>query len=185
MEPVAAAAAALRPEQISAFIEAVLVVWDGPSEEEPPMVGFGLDLPVDKARAFGFVTAEEQREARAAARASTLAAMEAVIQAFEDDDPDDEDRLRVLREQHERGDARAFGRLAQQYDRGIGAKFVVSRAVWRWPGHTVAATVLAGQDQPDFVQFLATWAFRTTSLSLEQSMQAAWHEAFDRYGRRL
>lgn len=181
IEPLVAAAAGLRPEEISSFIEAVLIDWTHEFEDEPA-VRIALDLPVGRAHEFGFLTATEQHETRAEARALTLRRMEAVIDAFRDDDESDEDRLDCLREA--RGNGHEFGRRARQFDRRIGAKFLIARAVWQWPGGSVADTLLSAH-RGDLVQWLATCAHRSSALALEYSMQDAWHRAFDQYGRRM
>lgn len=183
IEPVVAAAAGLRPEQISGFIEAVLIDWSHEFEiEDEPAVRIALDLPVGKAHEFGFLSAEEQHETMAEARALTKRTMEAVIEAFRQDDESDEDRLELLRQAC--GNAREFGSLARQFDKRIGSKFLITRATWQWPGGSVADTFLSGR-RPDLVQWLATWARRNTTLILEYSMQHAWDRAFDQYGRRM
>lgn len=183
IEPVVMAAAGLDPQQISHFIEAVLIDWshEFEAEDEPP-VGIALDLPVGKAYEFGFLSAEEQHTTMAEARAHTKRTMDAVIEAFRQDDESDEDRLEALRKA--RGNAREFGSLARQFDKRIGGKFAVTRATWRWPGGSVADTLLTGH-RPDLVQCLATWAHRNAALILEYSMLNAWERAFDRYGRRM
>ncbi|MFE3269947.1 hypothetical protein [Streptomyces sp. NPDC059215] len=183
IEPLVAAAASLRPAQISGFIEAVLIDWAHEFEiEDEPAVRIGLDLPVDKAHAFGFLTAEEQHQSMAEARARTKRAMDAVIDAMQDDDERDEERLQLLRDT--RGNARKFKSLARQFDKRIGSKFMVARATWLWPGRSVADTLLAGE-RPDLVQWLATWAHRSSTRILEYSMQDAWDRAFDQYSRRM
>ncbi|MCY0937637.1 hypothetical protein [Streptomyces sp. H34-S4] len=180
IELVLAAAADLKPEQVIGFIEAALIVWDHQRDGEPA-VDFPAYLPADKARAFGLITAEQQREAMAEARALTMNRMEAVIEAFAEDPDCSAGRLDRLREA--RGNAREFGRLARDLDKWIGAKFRVARAVWLWPGGSAAEAL--GEAEPEFVQYLAAWAHRTAALGLEQSMHAAWQRAFDQYGRRM
>ncbi|MGW7200400.1 hypothetical protein [Streptomyces chryseus] len=64
IEPLVAAAAKLRPEQISNYIEAVLIDWSHEFEDEPT-VRIALELPVGQARQFGFLTAKEQHASMA------------------------------------------------------------------------------------------------------------------------
>lgn len=179
IEPLLAAALDLRPEQITGFIEAVLIDWNHQFEEDPGL-HLALDLPVGSAYDFGFVAAEERQRAMAEAREETLQDMDEIIAAFKDDGHGEE-QLRELREA--RGNAREFARLAKRFDRWIGSEFRVRKAVWRWPGLSVAGELLAGSPA-DLVQWLAAAAHDRSSLILEQAMQQAWGYAFDRYGRR-
>ncbi|WP_431676027.1 hypothetical protein [Kitasatospora sp. KL5] len=190
IEPLTAAAAGLRPDRISGFIEAVLVEWNHEFAEEPP-IRIALFLPADKACAFGLITVEEQHEAMAQARAATRRRMDAVIDAFKDGGLE-EHRLRQLQEARSSG--RLFRRLAVQFGRQlpgrrpggmyIGSDFYVSRAAWQWPGRSMAGELLAGTPG-HLVEGLATAAHGQCGLILEQSMQIAWQRAFDRYGRRV
>ena len=76
IEPVISTAQGLRPDQVVGFIEAVLLDWSWSDEEFPDGEFPGeLRLPVDKARDFGFITAEEEQQARVNARAQTLRAI--------------------------------------------------------------------------------------------------------------
>ncbi|MEU9255434.1 hypothetical protein AB0D66_26720 [Streptomyces sp. NPDC048270] len=204
IEPLLAPTAALKVEQVSGFIEALLVVWNHEREQEwgtcpfpdvngrPTLIGGQgreeepdridpLALPADKARALGLITADQQREAMARARAETLAAMEAVIEDFELDDAQDTERLDLLREAM--GNARWFAQLAIRLDRRIGSRFQVVKATWVWPGASVVESL--GDPRPGLVEYLAAWSHRTAALVLEQSMQTAWHRAFTQYARRM
>jgi hypothetical protein len=55
---------------------------------------------------------------------------------------------------------------------------------WKWPGQSVASEVLAGSP-PAVVEWLASWAHKDGSLTLEESTQEAWHRDSDRYRRRM
>jgi hypothetical protein len=167
MEPVFAATAGLRPDQVIGFIEAVLVDWSG--QHEDPEFPFQLNLPADKAFEFGFIDAGERREAMAQARATTIRAMTDIISGLRDD----QDHHGAELEQA-MGNDRLFGRLA----RGLGIKFAVARATWMWPGQSVADEIPAGT-RADSVQWLAGWAHKACIRMLQQSMEQSWHDAFD------
>lgn len=178
--PLIAAASRLKPEHVTGFIEAVLVDWNHTFEEEPSL-DIALLLPADKAHDLGFFTAAQVREARAAARAVTLARMDAVIEAFQDDGLDEHD-LEQLREV--RGNTRQFRRLARWHDKFIASRFTVERPSWRWTGQSVAGEVLSGSTAA-LVECLAATAHDRSRLLLEWSMREAWQRAFDQYGRRM
>lgn len=172
IEPLVSAAQVLRPVQVLGFIEAVLINWN--DEDEDDTIRIALDVPVGKAYDLGLITEEERRRAMAGARADTLKAMNDIIA----DLPEDQQDLRYQLEQVN-GNAARFGRIAKQ----SGIKFRVIRRGWRWPGRSVVDELLTGAPA-DFVECLATCAYRSSSLILERSMQAAWHEAFDRHSPR-
>ena len=167
IEPVLAGAAGLRPDQISGFIEAVLVDWS--REDEDPDFPVGLYLPADKAFSFGFIDADERRQIMAGARAATVQAMTGIISRL----PEHERHGRAELERA-RGDDRLFGRIAGR----LGIKFRVARAMWIWPGRSVVDEIFAGT-RADAMQWLARWAHRTCTRMLQQSMEQAWHDAFD------
>jgi hypothetical protein len=169
IEPVIAAAAGLRPDQVSGFIEAVLVDWSG--QHENPEFPFQLNLPADKAFDFGFIDADERRHAMARARAATLQAMTGIISGL----PDDQGHHSAELEQAV-GNARLFGRLAGR----LGIKFAVARATWMWPGRSVADEIRTGT-RADAMQWLAGWTHKTCNRMLQQSMEQAWHDAFDHH----
>lgn len=176
--PLIRAAKKLRPHQIISFIEAVLIDWGGDYEEST--IRIALDLPVDKARGFGFITSEEEQQARAQARAGTLQAMDDIIDKL----PEDHHHLRPQLEQA-RNDARSFGRVAHRIRiNGRPVKFRVTRATWPWPGGSVVDELLAGA-RANLVEWLATQAYRTSTLLLDQSMEEAWRRAFNRSGHRV
>ncbi|WEH12280.1 hypothetical protein [Streptomyces sp. VNUA24] len=177
--PLLAAAQRLSPEQVTGFIEAVLIDWNHKWDEEPDL-RLALDLPVGRAYDAGLITAEERTRAMAEARAATLRDMEEIIAAFKDDDRD-ENQLQELQEA--RGSVREFTRVAKRLDKKVGSAFRVRKAVWQWPGLSVTGELLAGSPA-DLVQWLAAAAHERSLLILEQSMQQAWGYAFDRYGRR-
>ncbi|WP_158997442.1 hypothetical protein [Streptomyces aureus] len=179
-ESVAAAAAGLRPDKVTGFIEAVLIDWSHTFAEEPG-VRTVLDLPADRARRFGLITAEEQHRAMAEARAMTLRTMDDFI-AWAAEEGASEFDLHRLKEA--RGSARAFHRLTRTYPRHARPKFRVAWATWAWPGGSVAAELAAGTP-PDLVRWLAAAAHSASSLILERAMEQAWHHAFDRYGFRM
>jgi len=179
-EPIAAAAAGLRPGQILGFIEAVLIDWNHAFTEEPHL-RIALDVPADQACRFGFITTEDQHRLMAQARAATLQIMDDFI-TWAADDGASALYLHKLREA--RGNARAFHRLTRSYPAHNRPKFLVPRACWTWPGRPVAAELVAGSP-PDLLQWLAAAAHRRSSLTLEQAMEAAWHRAFDEYGFRM
>lgn len=179
-QPVAAAAAKLRPDQITGFIEALLIDWNHTFAEELSL-RIALDLPADKARRFGFITAEDQHRIMAEARATTLRNMDDFIDRAADEGAS-ELYLQKLREA--RGNAREFHRLALKYNGHKWPRFGVARATWKWPGRSVAAELIA-EFPSELVKWLATAAYKQSTLLLEQSMQAAWHRAFDQYGFRM
>ncbi|MEV5485658.1 MULTISPECIES: hypothetical protein [Streptomyces] len=179
-EPVAAAAATLRPDQVLGFIEALLIDWNHTFAEEPSL-RIALDLPADKARRFGFITTKEQHRIMAEARAITLENMDRFIDRVADTGAS-EIYLQKLKEA--RRNAREFHRLTLKYNEHKRPTFGVARATWSWPGRTVAAELVAGAP-PDLLQWLATATHQRSTLLLEQAMQAAWHRAFDQYGFRM
>lgn len=179
-EPIAAAAAGLRPGQVLGFIEAVLIDWNHTFAEEP-YLRIALDVPADQAYRFGFITVEEQHRLMAEARAALLRIMDEFI-SWAADDGAHASYLDKLREA--RGNARAFQRLTRRYTVHKRPKFLVPRSSWTWPGRSVAAELVAGSP-PDLLQWLAGAAHRHSSLLLEQAMQAAWQRAFDQYGFRM
>ncbi|MET9378878.1 hypothetical protein ABZX98_32890 [Streptomyces sp. NPDC002992] len=177
--PLANAAKNLRPDQITGFIEAVLVDWDGDHDEST--IRIAMDLPVDKARTFGFLAPEEEQHVRAQARARTLQAMDDII----DNLPDAHRHLRAQLEQA-KGNARLFARLTHPVRiNGRPVRFWASRATWPWPGRSVVDELQASTRSTDLLEWLATQAYKTSSLVLEQSMEEEWHRAFDLYGRRV
>ena len=166
IEPVLAAAAGLRPDQVSGFIEAVLMDWSG--EYEEPAFPVQLHLPAEEAFDFGFIDADERRRTIDQARAEVLQAMTEFISGL----PEHERDYRAGQEaelQRAIGDARLFGHMAAEL--GI-------EATWVWPGRSVAGEILAGR-RADAVQWLARWAHKTCTRMLQQSMEQAWHESFD------
>ncbi|WP_260634061.1 hypothetical protein [Streptomyces angustmyceticus] len=179
-EPVAAAAATLRPDQVLGFIEALLIDWNHTFAEEPSL-RIALDLPADKARRFDFITAKEQHRIMAEARAITLENMDRFIDRVADTGAS-EIYLQKLKEA--RGNAREFHRLSLQYNKHKRPTFGVGRATWRWPGRTVAAELVTGAP-PNLLQWLAAAAHRHSTLLLEKAMQEAWQCAFDQYGFRM
>ena len=170
IEPVLAAAAGLRPDQVSGFIEAVLVDWNG--QDEDPEFPFQLNLPADKAFDFGFIDADERREAMARARAATIQAKADIISRISRL-PGDQGHHRAELEQA-MGNDRVFGLTAGR----LGIKFAVARAAWMWPGHAVADETRAGT-RADAVQWLAGWAHKACTRMLQSSMEQAWNDAFD------
>jgi len=181
-EPIAAAAAGLRPGQVLGFIEAILIDWNHTFTEEPHL-RIALDVPADQAHRFGFITAEEQHHLMAEARAALLRRMDDFIALVADNEADP-NYLRQLREA--RGNARRFHRLIRSRTSSSYKlpKFGVPHAAWAWPGGSVAAELVAGAP-PELLQWLAGAAHRRSSLLLEQAMEAAWHRAFDQYGFRM
>jgi len=181
IEPLLAAAQELRPEQVTGFIEAVLIDWNHEfDEDQEPDLRLALDLPVGRAYDIGLITAEERQRAMAETRAATLRDMDIIIGVFKDTGRD-ENLLREL--QKARGSVRKFAHLTKQLNKEIGSAFRVRKATWRWPGRSAAGELLAGSPA-DLVQWLAAAAHERSSLILEQAMQQAWGYAFDRYGRR-
>ncbi|WP_030872361.1 hypothetical protein [Streptomyces sp. NRRL S-37] len=179
-EPIAAAAAGLRPGQILGFIEAVLIDWNHTFTKEPHL-RIALDVPADQACRFGFITTEDQHRLMAAARTATLQIMDDFITQAADDGAS---ALYLHKLREARGNARAFHRLTRSYPTHKRPKFLVPRASWTWPGRSVAAELVAGAP-PELLQWLATAAHRRSSLILEQAMQVAWQRAFDQYGFRM
>ncbi|MEU1424984.1 hypothetical protein [Kitasatospora sp. NPDC005751] len=190
IEPLTAAAAGLLPKEVSGFIEAALIDWNHEFEDEPtPRIA--LDIPADLAHTFGYITAEERRDAKALARATTQRDIDATLDDFKEGGLDGH-RLQQLQEVRDR--APEFRRLAVRFGKQIekrrpngthiGSQFRVTRATWRWPGHTVIDELLAGVPARQ-VERLAAQAHRQRGLLLEYSMQEAWKRAFDQYGRRM
>ncbi|MFD7734127.1 hypothetical protein ACFV6F_27565 [Kitasatospora phosalacinea] len=180
-EPLVAAAADVPPDRINCFIEAQLVEWNHEFANEPAL-RIALDLPADQAHAFGFITADEQHRLSAAADAATWREMNAIIDTHRD--TLEEPELRQLLEARDK--PHTFRRRALWLGlRGEDvSRFTVAPATWQWPGRSVAAELLAGAPAV-CIQWLAASAYRSSCLLLEQSMQEAWHQAFDRYGRRV
>jgi hypothetical protein len=164
MEPVLAAASGLRPDQVSSFIEAVLVDWNG--EHEDPALPVELCLPADQAFGFGFINADERRQLMAQARVATLRAMADIISEVPEYERADLERAT--------SDARLFGQMADH----LGFTFRVAKAVWVWPGRSVADEVHAGICA-DAMQWLARWAYKTSTRTLQRSMEQAWSAAFE------
>ncbi|MGW6890357.1 hypothetical protein [Streptomyces chartreusis] len=181
-EELLAAAAGLRPEQITGYIEALLVDWnyEFDAEEEVPDLRLALDVPVGAAYDFGLISAEERQRAMAEARAATLKDMDNLIDLLTQTGSDEED-LQQLREA--RGNVRQFTFVATRLDSWIGSRFRAHKAIWRWPGRSVADEFLAGTST-DLVRWLATAAHTQSSLIVEQAMQRAASDAFDRYAPR-
>ncbi|MDX3800488.1 hypothetical protein [Streptomyces sp. AK04-3B] len=107
--------------------------------------------------------------------------MDEIIEAFRDDCLDEHD-LRQLQEM--RGNVRMFRRTATRCGKHIASKFRVRRASWPWPGPSVAEELITSS-RTDLLEALAVQAYRSRSLVLEESMQEAWQQAFDRYGSRM
>ncbi|MFE2728933.1 hypothetical protein, partial [Kitasatospora sp. NPDC059327] len=180
IEPLIRAAADLRPDKVTGFIETSLVDWNHEFEEGPTLP-IALEIPADKAQAFGIITSEERHEVMAQARLATRRRMDDVISDFEDHGFEEE-ILQLLREA--RDSTPRFRGLARQFDKRIASKFTQARATWRWPGRSAAGELLAGAPA-DLVACLATQAHKHGRLLLEYSMHQAWQDAFDRYARRM
>lgn len=180
IDPIVKAGSRLRPDQVSQFIEAVLIDWNHEPEDEPS-VRIALSLPIDAAHKFGFITGEARSRAMSGARASTLQMMDDVIEAFREDGYED-DHLAPLYEAH--GRVGEFRRTAMALDKRIGSRMMTVRASWPWPYRSVVDALHDGHP-PEFVQWLAAWAHKTSSRILEESMHAAWTRAFDQYGWRM
>ncbi|GAA2114125.1 hypothetical protein [Streptomyces synnematoformans] len=180
-EVLLAAASGLRPEQITGYIEALLVDWNHEFDaEDDPDLCLALDVPVGRAYDFGLISAEERRRAMAEARAATLQHMDELIDDLTLDGCDQED-LQYLREA--RGNVRQFTLVASRLNSRLGLRFRVHKATWRWPGLSVADEFLAGTST-DLVRWLAAVVHPRSSLIAGQSMQQAWRYAFDRYAPR-
>ncbi len=180
IESLTRAAADLRPDTVTGFIEATLVDWNHEFEDDSSLP-IALDLPADTAQAFGFITRAEKLEAMAEARRTTQRHMDDIIDEFEDHGLDEE-RLQLLRKA--RSNIRELRGLARQFDKRIAVKITQGRATWRWPGPSVAATLLDGA-AADLAKCLATQAHQRSRLLLEYAQHEAWQQAFDRYGRRM
>ncbi|WP_406448675.1 hypothetical protein OH768_00020 [Streptomyces sp. NBC_01622] len=182
IEPLAAAARAakLRSEEISGFIEAVLIDWSHEYGVDSSL-RIVLDLPADLAHRLGFLTSEQQHAAMAEARAETLRRMDEIIEELHDDGLDELD-LQELREA--RDNAQTFRRLATRHSKYTASKFRVRRATWQWPGPSVAEELLTNP-RTDLVQALAVQAYRSRTRVLEEAAHEAWQQAFDRYARRM
>lgn len=178
--PLIRPAAALRSETVASFIEATLIDWNHEFDEDPSLP-IRLDLPADKAQAFGFITGQQKLDAMAEARRATLKCIDDALDEFKDFGHDEE-TLKLLREV--RGSIREFRHRARQFDKRIAAKVTQVRAAWRWPGPSVAASVLDGT-RAEVVECLAGEAHRRSGLLVEYAQHEAWQQAFDRYGRRM
>jgi hypothetical protein len=180
-EALFAAAAGLRPQQITRYIEALLIDWNHQFDaEDEPDLRLALDIPVGKAYDFGLISAEERRRIMAEARETTLKDMDRLIDTLTEAGLEEED-LQELRDA--RGNARHFPSVTARHDKWIGSRFGVRKAMWRWPGLSVADEFRAGTST-DLVRWLATAAYPRSSLIKEQAMQQAASEAFDRYAPR-
>lgn len=167
VEPLLAAAKGLRPDQVSSFIEAMLVDWSG--EEDHSGFPVRLDLPAHEAFDLGFINADERQCAMAEARAATIGEMARIIGTL----PDQQQHHRAKLHQA-MSSTRAFSRLADR----LGIEFTVVKATWTWPGRTVADEILAGT-RAEAVQWLAGWAYKTSTRMLQRAMERAWQEAFE------
>ncbi|MET8838046.1 hypothetical protein ABZV78_29620 [Micromonospora sp. NPDC004540] len=171
IEPLLAAAGGLRPDQVSAFIEAALVDWNDEGSDEYKHLGspFRLRLPANEAFELGLIDADERRESMARARAATLNEMAEIISGLPEDQRQNREALKKVK-----GNARQFGHLAKQ----LGIDFTVTRATWLWPGQSVADEVVAGA-RAGVVQWLASAARKACARALQHSMEQAWHASFD------
>lgn len=142
----------------------MLVDWS--AEYEYP--DFALLLPADEAFGWGFIGEDERRDAVAQARAATLREMSDII----DWSPDDE---RAELEQA-RDDPHVFGRAAAR----LGINFIVAEAACVWPGRSVVDELLAGR-RAGAMRWLAGLAYDACTMQLQQSMERAWHDAFDHH----
>ncbi|MGH4023380.1 MAG: hypothetical protein ACRDRV_02215 [Pseudonocardiaceae bacterium] len=174
IEPVIAAAGGLRPDQISGFIEAVLVDWgsDGPEDEDQETVGRPR-IPAHEAFVFGFIDADERRRASAEARAATLQRMTDIINSH-----------RVREESHRaelaaaRGNVGLFKAVIRRLRLRI--DFDEVKATWAWPRRSLADEVLTGTPA-EVVEWLARCFHRTCIRMLQHSMEQAWRDAFDHH----
>ena len=176
IEPIISAAKGLRPEQLVGFIEAVLIDWNDGYEKN---FGFPieLNLPADKACDFALITVQERQQAMAEARAQTLQSMNDIIDGLHED----QDYFRsALKEA--KGDTHRFRLVAKRL--GIKPWLRVSKATWRWPGHSVVDELFTDTPE-DLVEWLAIWAHKNSVRTLGNSMQETWHEAFDPYRGRM
>ncbi|MGW4898285.1 hypothetical protein ACWEQL_39510 [Kitasatospora sp. NPDC004240] len=184
IEALTTAAAGLRPDQITGFIEAVLIDWNHESAEEAT-VPILLGLSADQAYAFGLITPQQQRTIVAQDRATTLKDMNAVIDAFKDGGLDDE-RLERLREARSnatefRSLVMRFGKHARRRDgMYIGSEFTETQTTLPWPRQSVAGELLTATPA-HLVQWLASTAHQRSRQLLDHSVQQAWQRASDQY----
>ncbi|WP_431884217.1 hypothetical protein [Micromonospora gifhornensis] len=174
IEPLLAAAAGLRPDQVSDFIEAVLVDWNDEhrdDDHDPLGLPFRLHLPANEAFELGLIDGDQRQDRMARARAATLNEMTEIIRKL----PEHQRHHRDALEQVKRS-AHQFGRLAKR----LGIEFTVTRATWVWPGRSVVDEVLAGT-RAEVVHRLARAAHKSCIRLLQQSMEQAWHDAFDHH----
>lgn len=75
-----------------------------------------------------------------------------------------------------KGSTRWFTQIVSR----LGIKFATVKATWTWSVRTVADEVIAGT-RADAVEWLAGWVYRECDRALQQSMQQAWHDAFDHH----
>jgi hypothetical protein len=180
-EALLAAATSLLPAQVLEYIEAVLVDWNHEFDtDDDPDLSLTLDVPAAAAYDFGLISAEERRRAMVEARAVTLQDMDKIIDYLTHHGHDEGD-LQHLRQA--RGNVRQFTHEATRLSPRLGEQFRVRKALWRWPGLSVAGELLAGTPA-ELVQWLAAAAHARSRLIAQQSMQQAWNYAFDRYAPR-
>jgi hypothetical protein len=166
IEPLLAPSGRLRPEQTIGFIEAITVDWSRTQDLDFPVE---LRIPAHEAFKLGFISAEKRRLAMTEARKATLREMAGIIDGLLPHQRGHRDALLQAM-----GDARRFGDIAND----LGIDFSVVKATWLWPGTSIAKEVLAGTDAPA-VEWLANWAYSTSIIILQQSMESAWRHAFE------
>ncbi|GLY63671.1 hypothetical protein Atai01_02900 [Amycolatopsis taiwanensis] len=167
MGPVIAAAQGLRPDQISGFIEAVLLQWLCDDDEHHEIVG-PLLVPANTAYDLGVIDAEQRKTAQAEARRQTLLDMDRLIERARNEKPD---YLPYLVDA--RGRDSVFRRIAAN----AGYEFARTRANWRWPIRSVADEALTTL-RPDALKWLAGWVYGRHRRMLQMAMEKAWRNAF-------
>ncbi|MFD6067267.1 hypothetical protein [Amycolatopsis lurida] len=182
VEPLAALARTLRPQEVLEFVEAILIEW-GTSVTDAVDASIGLDddgsgasselvvefdfptpylwLPVDKAFDFGFIDAGQRRAAMAAAYEQaphrTRSAGERIV-SEPGPGPDRDFTVLITRRRKSRK----------------------SKPVWRWPRGSVAEEVFAGTS-PEIVSWLADRSLWMARRTVFGAMEQAWHDGFDHY----
>lgn len=164
--PLLAAAGRLPPDQVSGYIEAILVDWSAEQDDSESLVR--LLLPAHDAFRLGFIDAEERRLAMAEARAETLKMMTEIVDSLP---------LRGLTDrQADLLQAMSSVRRFREAAAELGIEFSIVKATWTWPGRSAVEEFLAGA-RAEAVQWLAGWAHKTCGEMLQRSMERAWRSA--------
>jgi hypothetical protein len=166
LEPLVAIAQNLRATTITEFVEALLIEWgaygDTPDEADSSRASPNLLLPVDRAFDFGYVTADERRNAMADARAHMTEVLP--------NDPFTDDHIVQ----------KAIFTLNPRFQLLVtrSRKRRAVKPMWVWPGGSIAAEI-GTSTSPEAIGWLATCAHWMAKRELQHAMQQAWHDGFD------